>query len=334
MRTQVQLLVAGLTVVMLTACGGSGGGSTGTVGTMSASSVRGTMTKTAASAITVNGVTFDVSGASVRIDDRGATATELRSGMVVRVRGADDGRRGRADEVEVENEVRGAVTAISAGTTPQFFNIGDVKVIVDSSTIFDDLMPASFAAIQVGLFVEVNGNRDAAGNIVATRVEGKGVRNPAAAEVDELRGPIALVNAGASQFAIGAVTVSFTSTTTFTPAPRCSAASLVTGLEVEVHGAFTAADAFSATRIDCEDLEDEDHRAGNGERDSLEGFVANLDATAHTFTVGGQLVSHSTATEFEDGTAADLVTNAQVEVEGTMNGTTLVARKIEFEHRH
>jgi len=113
-------------------------------------------------------------------------------------------------------------------------------------------------AIQVGVFVEVDGMRDADGNIVATRVEGKGVRNPNAADVDELRGVITAVNLGASQFTLGTVVVSFTPTTTFTPPPRCTAASLAPGLRVEVRGAFTANNAFAATRVDCEDLEDDE----------------------------------------------------------------------------
>jgi Domain of unknown function (DUF5666) len=168
---------------------------------------------------------------------------------------------------------------------------------------------------------------------VASRVEGKGVRNPNAPEVDELRGVIASVNAGASQFTIGSVIVSFTPATTFTPATRCTAASLVAGLEVEAHGAFTAPGAFTATRIDCEDMEDEHGRPGNGERDSIEGFIAGLDTAARTFTVDGQLVSYGPATEFRDGTLADLANNAKVEVEGTLSGTTLAAREIQFQHK-
>jgi hypothetical protein len=332
MRNHLKWLAAGFAGAALAACGG--GGSPDTVTMQSVGTTRGTMTKTSATLITVNGVTFDLSAALVRIDDRIATATQLRSGMTVRVRGSDDRSRGRASEVEAENEVRGAVTAVSANTTPQFFSIGDVKVVIDSATIFDDLVPPSFAAIEVGVFVEVNGRRDAAGDIVAARVEGKGVRDPGAPEVDELRGKIAAVNAGANPFTIATVVVSFTSTTMFTPGPRCSAASLMPGLEVEVHGAFTAADAFAATRIDCQDLEDQDMRAVNGEHSSIEGFVANLDTAAHTFTVDGQLVGYSATTEFRDGALADLVYNARVEVEGTVNGTTLVVREIEFEHAH
>ena len=329
MRHHPNWLAVLVAAAAVTACGGSG--SPDVMSSASTSRTHGVMTKTSATTIMVNGATFDISRATVLIDHDAATTAQLRSGMVARVRGSGDSSRARADEVEVENEVRGAVTAVSANTTPQFFNIGDVKVIINGSTIFDDLSPATFAAIQVGVFVEVDGMRDADGNIVATRVEGKGVRNPNAADVDELRGVITAVNLGASQFTLGTVMVSFTPTTTFTPPPRCTAASPAPGLRVEVRGAFTANNAFAATRVDCEDLEDDEAEAG--ENVSIEGFVTNLDATAHTFTINGQLVSFDASVEFKDGAAADLVNNAVVEVEGTMNGTTLVAHKIEFEHR-
>jgi hypothetical protein len=330
MNIRLHFLLA-LTAVALAACGG-GGGSTGggTVKPAAATTASGTMTKTASTTIIVNGKSFDIGATSVRIDDRLATPAELRSGMRVKVKGTDDGAgHERANEVEAENEVRGAITSVSGTTSPQFFNIGAVKVIVDSNTIYDDLSPASFAALSTGVFVEVNGSRDSAGNVLATRVEGKGARNPAAPEVDELHGTIGTT--GSNQFTIGAVSVSYTVTTTFTPAGRCSPTSLAQGLRVEAHGAFTAPNAFAATRIDCEDLEDESRQAGPGEHDSLEGLLADLDTTGRTFTIDGKKVRYSTSTKFKNGAESDLALNLEVEVEGTFDGTTLVADEIEFE---
>jgi hypothetical protein len=330
MRIRLHLLLA-LTAAALSACGGGGGGpASGPVTTASATSASGTMTRTAAATISVNGNTFDISSATVRIDDRVASSGELHDGMRVRVKGTDDGAgHRRANEVEAENEVRGMVTSVSAGSSPPFFDIGNVKVLVDSATVYVNLSPADFSAIQPNVFVEVSGSRDASGNVLATRVEGKGARNPAAPEVDELHGLIDTV--GANQFAIGAVAVTYTATTTFTPPTRCTAVSLAKGLRVEAHGAFTGPGTFAATRIDCEDLEDASRSPDRGEQDSLEGLIAALDTNQHTFTIDGRKVSYSSATEFRNGTEADLALDVQVEVEGTFDGTTLVAREIEFE---
>ncbi len=317
--------------IALAACGGGGGGSgSGPVTTSAATTASGTMTKTAASTISVNGITFDVGNASVRIDDRLGSAAELHSGMRVRVRGADDGAgHQRASDVEAENEVRGAVTSTSASTNPQFFNIGDVKVVVDDTTIYDNLAPASFASLQAGVFVEVQGTRDASGTVLATRVEGKGARNAASPEVDELHGLVDTV--GSNQFTIGSVTITYTATTAFTPATRCTAASLAKGLRVEAHGAFTAPGAFAATRIDCEDIEDESRNPARGEHSRIEGLVADLDTTQRTFTIDGRKVRYSTTTKFRNGSEADLALDVDVEAEGTFDGSTLVADEIEFE---
>lgn len=330
MKTKLFWL-APLATLALAACGGGGGGSSTTpVTTAKATTANGTMTKTAATSITVNGTSFDVSAASVRIDDRAGSAAELRSGMRVRIRASDDGAgHVQAREVEAENEVRGAITTVSAATAPQFFNIGAVKVIVDGSTIYDNLSPAGFAALQAGVFVEVNGMRDATGAVLATRVEGKGARNGGAAEVDELHGVIGTLGAG--QFTLGSVTVTYTAGTTFTPAASCSASSLAQGQRVEAHGAFTSPGTFAATRIDCEDKEDASRLPGAGERAGVEGLIGTLDVANKTLTVNGTTVTWSSSTEFKRGTEADLALNVKIEVHGTFDGTRLVATEIEFE---
>jgi hypothetical protein len=319
---------------LLAACGVGGGDGTpapnAPPATLVSGASTGAMTKSSAGAISVNGVTFALNSATaVRIDDSPKGADDLQSGMIVKVRGRDDGSNGEANEIEVENEVRGPVSARDAAANPQTFTVGGVKVLVDAQTIYANLTPASFDGVQLSTFVEVHGIRNAAGNLRATRVEGKGPRNPAAAEVDELRGTIRNPIANTS-FNLGPVLVSYGTGTTFTPAARCSAAMMSAGRVVEVHGAFTSATAFAATRIDCEDEEDERMRPGNGNKNEVEGFVVGLNTTTRTFSVNGQAVSYSTGTQFRNGTIDDLVDNAKVEVEGTMNGTTLVAREINF----
>lgn len=318
---------------LLAACGGGSNGvpaaSTQPTAMVSSAST-GVMTKTSAGTISVNGVSFTLnSSTAVRIDDNLKDANDLQNGMVVTLRGRDDGSNGEAREVEVENEVRGPVSARDAAASPQTFTVGGVKVLVDAQTIYANLTPASFDGVQLNTFVEVHGIRDAAGNLRATRVEGKGPRNPAAAEIDELRGAISTPVANTS-FNLGPVRVTYSVSTTFTPASRCSAAMMTAGRLVEVHGAFTSATAFAATRIDCEDEEDERVRPGDGNKNEIEGFVVGLNTTARTFAINGRSVSYNTSTQFRNGTIDDLVENARIEVEGTMSGTTLVAREIKF----
>jgi len=97
-----------------------------------------------------------------------------------------------------------------------------------------------------------------------------------------------------------------------------------------VHGSFTGTNQFTATRIDCEDLEDDANglRPPPGARTEFEGFVANLGATS--FTLNGITVNFDAATQFRNGLREDLANGARVEVDGTLNGTTLTAREISF----
>ena len=68
------------TVLALASCSGGTGGTGATSGSTNAVSI-GVMTK---GSIIVNGVHFDDSTASIRIDDRAGTSAELQSGMVVK----------------------------------------------------------------------------------------------------------------------------------------------------------------------------------------------------------------------------------------------------------
>ncbi len=325
MKTALHAISAGLCALTLAACGG--GGSSGTSAPTSQSTT-GTMVKTTASSITVNGKTFDVSRATVRINKAPASAADLRTGMRVAVKGNGGND---ASEVDSDAEVRGPVSSVSASTTPQSFMIGQTKIVVDASTVYDDLTPASFDAIKQGVVVEVDGTRNAAGDIVATRIEGKsaaagsGGTDPAS---DELRGPVTAIASGGLTVGTQAITV--TDTTQFAPPTTCSFTTIKVGDPVEVHGTLGTGGTFTATRIECEGADDHGGTA-SGDQNEVEGLVTNPDKTAKTFTVDTQAVRYTDTTRFENGTPDNLIADARVEVKGTMDGTTLVATQIVFE---
>src|SRR5207253_9855203 len=82
----------------------------------------GVMTK---GSIIVNGLHFDESAATIRIDDRAGASAELQNGMVVKVRGQinDDRINGVAQQVEAESEVRGTVQTHDSATVPPSFTV-------------------------------------------------------------------------------------------------------------------------------------------------------------------------------------------------------------------
>jgi len=322
----ITLLIGAL--LALANCGGGTGGTGATNGSTTAVSI-GVMTK---GSIIVNGVHFDDSTASIRIDDRAGTSAELQSGMVVKVRGQinDDRINGVAQQVKVENEVRGTVQTHDPAAVPPSFTVIGQTVLVDDLTVFANFSSptitpsAAVTALDDGTsVVEVHGLRDSAGKIHASRVElvAPGVNT------DELRGTISGLSS--STFMLNGVTVDF-SVATIMP----TGATLANGQPVEVHGSFNSnSTTFVATRVDREDLEDAQFEHAAGEEFEIEGQVSDCGASSPctSFSVGSQAVQTNASTRFENGAATDLADNVRVEAEGhQFSGTTLIAEKIEF----
>ena len=331
MITRTLRAIGVLLAFLVSACGGGGnvaGGGTGGTGAVAVS--EGVMT--AGSAI-VNGVRFDTSssGLVVQIDDQTRTAAELKSGMVIKLRGSvnTDNVSGTADHIEVENEVRGLVQVAGflPNANPPTFRVNGQTVIADDLTIFANV--AGVANLVAGVSaVEVHGQREADGRIRASRIESFGGASPG----DELRGRITNLNTQALQFTIGGTaggtTVSYTNTL-YSPFGT-GASNLANGTLVEVHGSF-AASTFTATRIDFEDLEDASFQPSSDGKLFVEGFVTELVAPhPSTFRVNGRLVQTTAETRFENGAIADLANNAKVEAEGPLSNGILVAEKISF----
>ena len=314
----------GLALAALCAVAGCGGGTDGTGGSppVPAAPVtsNGVMTK---GSVIVNGLRFDDTTAIVS-DDRGRTAAQLASGMVVKVRGrSDDNLNGTAERVDVENEVRAAISSLNATASPQSFVAGGLTVYVDGATVYANV--SGFAALTLGMRVEVHGLRDASGNLRAARVEAVA----AGVGADELRGPVAVLNTTADTFQLNTgITVNYAGAT-FLPA-GASEASLANGVLVEVRGSLSGT-VFTATQIDIEELEDSSFRGSAGEKAEAEGFVTGFTAHPGTFQVNGRSITTTASTRFVGGSAADLINGAKVEAEGVVNAQGgLTASKIEF----
>jgi hypothetical protein len=306
-KTSILVVSMGLSAA-LAACGGGGGGGAAAPGGVSIVST-GTMTK---GSVIVNGVRFEDTAADIIGDDTPKTPADLQNGMVVKVTGRrnDDGFTGTADRVEIENEVRGPIGAI---TPPDSFTVLGQTVFVDGGTIFANV--ANFGALSAGDNVEVHGARDAAGNIRATRVEKLG----AAGVVDELRGVItAKTGTTAGTVTVGGATFTFDNATVIVPA----GAAFDVGVLVEIH---LDEGTLRANRIEIED-----DGVAEGQEVEVEGFVTGFTGHPGTFKVGNTDVQTTSATRFDGGLSSDLANDVKVEAEGHMQGGVLVAEKIEF----
>jgi len=327
-------LAFALALTLIAGCGGGGGGAsidgggtggTGTGGQQNTGPVAvsvGTMT---IGSIILNSIRYADGSAQVTRDGRVASVGELRNGMVVKLRGNlnDDGLTGTASDVKVENEVRGLVQTVSAGTTPASFTVLGQTVIVDDLTVYANV--SGVAVLAPGNSVEVHGQREVDGRIRASRVE---VFNGAASP-DDVRGPVANLNAGAMTFTVGGLLVDF-ATAAFSPSGT-NAAALRNGTIVEARGATAGAGRFVATAITFEDAADAATFAPQASyKLSVEGYVTGFSAHPGSFSVNNQPVTTSASTRFELGTAPDLANNARVQAEGQVASGVIQASKISF----
>lgn len=304
-------------LLLLAACGGSsssspGGGGGGGGGQIT----RGAITAQSAGKITVNGVALDVSGAAVSVEKSAASASALKLGMVVTVKGSFDDRTGEAAEVEFEDTLTGRVD--DKGT--DFLVVAGQTVRVDDTTHFEDNV-ARLGGIDDGDRVRVSGVPDDRGGLRASRID-----SPDDSSNDlEVKGYVSdLTETGfALSLTPGAAPVFTVTLGSGVTLP----AGLQNGSFVEVHAGMPAAGttAIVATRVHLED------RFGSEAPEiEVEGIVVSGDATE--FVVDGMVVRPLAGARWVYGVPGDLIPGVKVEAEGhaLAEDGALLADKISF----
>jgi hypothetical protein len=319
-----KLLLVVLSTSFLLACGSSSS-SPGPTGT--AKSFRGEITSLDGG-MTVNGVTFKTSGATVRLPDETVTSvtlsgetqvrTVLALGMVVTVKGSSsDDVSGEAAEIEFEHALEGEVESHGPGHV----DVMGEHVSIDADTRIVDRHgdPLSSDDLSDGTRIEVSGHGDSRGGVSATFVRVRDDRN---GEDQEVKAWVVAVNGALIDlsFVKGGAVAFQIDVSGISPAPVLAVGNRV---EVKTNGTVNAAGALVALAV---------HKEDEGEREAethVEGIVTEL--TADGFWVAGQQVRVSGTTRFEGGTVDDVIPGAKVEAEGTLGSDgVLVAEKVEF----
>jgi len=322
--TQPVRIAALLASTLLAACGGSSPSpSTGNPPpVVSSKSARGTVSASAAGTLTVNGVVLDTRGAAIKIEDGlHRPESELRHGMVVKVRGRFDDRTGTATEIEFEDHLKGRVRASSSSAVSRSVDVGGRTVHVEDSThVFDDSgNHVGFAGLATDDRVRVSGFTDDGGRLRATSIER--LARQSSDDSFEMKGFVTGLNAARTEFTL----VSSPSDAGIVVTVTSLAAAIVEGSYVEVHAASApVAGAVTASAVELEDAS----VAGEGAEVEIEGIVAS--GTSASFTIDGQEVGTSASTRWENGVPDDLVPGVKVEVEGHVEGGVLVAEKVSF----
>jgi len=324
------MAAAALAGLGMAACGGGGSGNGGgnnpppdngggnppPVGGIDGVGITASGPITGFGSIFVNGVEFETTGAEIRIDDNPGTESELEIGDIVEVRGTvnDDGVTGNAEVVSFNDSVEGPVSSVDVAASTLVV-IGQT-VRVTGSTVFDNSFTVpSLAGIEPGDVVEVSGFPNAAGEIVASRIEPK-----AAGGELELFGVVSALDANALRFNITTTVVDYRTANLPNGSPT-------NGACVEVKGSGFAGGVLTATRVEVKSCA---AQVEDGELGEIEGIITRVVSSTE-FEIGARRVRHGASTVFEGGTAADLRENLKVEAEGTFDAAgVLVAKEIDL----
>lgn len=263
----------------------------------------------------VDGVEYDVSGASILNDGVGITQADLAPGQVVSVGGTVDAD-GHHDAtiVTYRATLRGPVDVIYSGER-RIGALGQIIQVNDATVLAGIATAGDFA---IGDTAEVSGYRTADGVIVASFL---GKR---AGGTTQLRGQVSGLDTANDTFVIEGETIDFTGATV-TP----SGQSLAEGDFVVVQGTH-AGTTLTATEVAIDD--------GFGAVDngvttadvSIRGLVDTV--AAGSFTVGAHVIATNGSTTYEDGAAADLAPGAGVHVDGARQADgSIVATHVAFD---
>ena len=330
MNIQKSLLVilAAAALSLLSGCGGGGGSDSGTSTPPTTPPPSGGIGRNGVAvgpianfgSIIVNGVRYDTSAASFSINDADGTQDDLRVGQIVMVTGTidDNGTTGSADTVTFDDSVKGKVESVDI-VGGSLVVLGQT-VLVGPETSFDDSFATpSLEGVSVGQIVEVSGQFDANGNIVATRIEPK----PDGTQL-EVHGNVSNHDAANLRFNINNLVVDYSNATL----DNFSGSQISNGDFVEAKGmSLGAANELLATQVELELLIP---GATDGDRLEVEGYITSF-SSAQDFHVAGIPVTTTGSTTFVGGVAADLGLNVKIEAEGDLDANgVLVATKIDI----
>lgn len=304
----------GIASAMLAACGGGDQlASGGIVGT--GISVTSVGTISAIGSVTVNGVRFGTTTATVTINGSSAPESALKVGMVVTVQGEvlPDGNA-TAKSIDARTEVKGIVTGVD--NAARAFTVLGQRLRTDQLTVFAG---GTFDTL-LNQYVEVSGFRGTTGDLLATRVDIASTIVPAPPL--EVSGTVVALDSASKTFLIGTQTVDYSQLgTAFVPS------GLANGVVADVRGTMSGAvGPLVASEIR---LVPTAVPGAENSKIEIEGVVTDFASVA-SFRVNGQIVDGRSAT-VTGGTVAMLGNGAKVEVEGRLTQGVVVASAIEID---
>jgi Domain of unknown function (DUF5666) len=326
---KLNLVLAGIIVGVLVACGagtqsGVGVGGTGTGSqavAIAPTPVTVTGPITGFGSVIVNGTRFDDSAALVIRDAKTIASNALRLGMTIEVTGtkAANGLTGLAETIRVFSEIHGPVQAVSATSTA--LTVLGTRIVVDTNAVFSGA--ASLTDIRVGDIVEAYGLRNlATGDISATRIEVEKAPIPAdgtpIVTAVSLTGIIQNLNGANSNFTVNGQSVNYASATI--------SGIITNGLSVRVQGSTSSV----STQIKASTITVTMPIAPNEDRQvEIEGIVSGFVSPAN-FKLNGSAVNGQNSA-LNSIQVSRLANGARCQVTGVVKNGIVQASKLECE---
>lgn len=306
--------LAGAAALALVACGGGGGASGGIGGTGGGGGIGGTGVAygsiTQFGSVWVNGVEYNSSNATIRIDDNPHPESDLRIGMVVRVDGSVSGAT--ANTITVDDAVKGFVEQVIDAN--RMVVMGQT-VQIDNLTRFDN----NVVPLQ-GDRVEVHGLIAGDGVIAAGYIERK---TTAPTPPFAVKGTVKNHNTAAQTFQVGTLTVAYGGADV-----NDQPAGSWNGLQVDVKGTSCSGTPPVCGTLTASKVEPAGARVASASQAEIEGIVSAVSASG--FTIGNLTVVTSASTRYEGGLAGDIIVGTKLEAEGSISGGVLTATKVSF----
>ncbi len=272
--------------------------------------------------LVVNGTPYLVSSSTqITVNHKTATFSALKPGDIVTVRSsASSSSSSRdADAIDSNAEVQGPIASIDTATN--VLVVLGQTVHITNTTLFDkSITGQALSGLKVGDSIEISGQFQANGSIVATRIES------ATPGQYEVTGTVSNENSASFTFNINPLVVDYSRATTI---QGFSSGAPANGDLVDVQGTTLNSGTLEATQLsNATNAASQNNKQGDDV--NVEGVISKFVSITH-FTVAGQAITTNSSTSYENGSSTDLAANVQIQVEGQLDANgVLVAQQIEF----
>lgn len=296
---------------LLSACGGSSGGSSDHTTTYSTpEKLTGSVTDISETHITVNGFELDATQAEIEYGNSALNLTDIKKGMHVEI---ETNRKGAANDIELDPSLVGKITEVNSDSITVN---GSIIPTTSTNTVYSNTATYQNNEYQEGNWVLIDGYVDNNAQWIVHGIYDASFIHTNEAEIE---GPVSSLDTSNRTFVIGQTLITYSGNTDID-----DDSSLANGLWVEVEGSFDGTQ-FSATEIDFEDDSQYDGAEVEGTITWVNNEQTSIELNGRTY------ISVTSSTHFEDGVQSDLIKGARIDAE-LINGTSgLEATEIEFE---